>query len=511
MASRSKKSLNNIIYSITFFFLILVANFYFRKVFVDNLGVDILGLNTTLNNMISFINLAELGIGASITYYLYKPLRDGNDEEIVTIISILKSVYQKIGYTILIIGVFIYFALDQIFSSSAIDYWIIHSTYVVLLFSTLFSYFFNYKQIIFLADQKNYINIIIFQGSRFLKITSQIILIIYTENGLLWWIVLEAIYPFISTIILNLFFKSSYKYLYRNNEIGNKKAVNEKIYYEIYNGVKKKTSQLFFHKVAGFILIQASPLIVYAFTNLEEVAIYGNYMIILAGITSIITMLFTSILSSIGNFIVEHNNENVYKLYRQIQAIELFIVLSAAIIFYLLVNDFMLVWMGADFLFPNSTILLMSIFIFISLLRVNDNFLTAYGIFKDIYAPIIELSVNFIFSTILGYFFGVNGVLIGINLSLLVIMFVWKPIFLNKEVFKKDLKNYFIPIFLSLATIIGSFVVFNKLLYVFNLSSQLKYNLILTIILLFINFVILIGNPHFQIFLKKYILKKNEL
>ena len=45
-----------------------------------------------------------------------------------------------------------------------------------------------------------------------------------------------------------------------------------------YPGIIDKTKQIFFHKIGTFVLTQTSPLVIYAYTSLTLVAMYGNYM-----------------------------------------------------------------------------------------------------------------------------------------------------------------------------------------------------------------------------------------
>lgn len=480
--SRSRNSLFNIIFSVFFYLIILILTFFYRKSFVSHLNNEILGLNTTLTNLLSFLNLAELGVGAAVTYFLYQPLHERNSSKIKEIIEILKGIYSKIGFVVLLVGVVISFFLKLIFSDVGIPNWIIYSTYFVLLFSSLFSYFFNYKQILLLADQKNYINIFIFQGSRAVKVLLQIFVLKYGITGYIYWIVLEALYPVFSSVLLHYFVQRSYKNILANKSI---KTEDESTTKELSKKIYSKTKQLFFHKLAGFILIQGSPLIIYFYTDLDSVAIYGNYLVIITGITTVVTMIFSSITPSVGHFLISNKIENNYKLYREVQIVELLLVSVICLVYFVLVNHFMIFWMGSKYIFPESTILLMTVFIFLSLVRVNDTFLTANGLFSDIYAPIIELIINFVCSVIFGYFWGINGVLFAINLSLFVIVFCWKPVFLNYKYFNRSLLRYFITVFISTALLI--LLYFISKMFV---GEFLKFDLLIqNIIIVFITIV----------------------
>ena len=72
--SRVKKSLLNARVNLIFYFLVLILSFFSRKIFLDTLGAEFIGFTSTLRNLLSYLNLAELGIATAIGYVLYKPL-----------------------------------------------------------------------------------------------------------------------------------------------------------------------------------------------------------------------------------------------------------------------------------------------------------------------------------------------------------------------------------------------------------------------------------------------------
>ena len=155
--SRVRKSLLNARVNLIFYFLTLALSFFSRKIFLDTLGVDFVGLTSTLQNLLGFLNLAELGISTAIGYVLYKPLFEQNKLKINEIISVFGYLYHWIGKIMLLAGGILACFLSLIFSNTGFDLTLIFFVYFSFLISTLIGYFINYKQTLLGADQKNYV------------------------------------------------------------------------------------------------------------------------------------------------------------------------------------------------------------------------------------------------------------------------------------------------------------------------------------------------------------------
>ena len=74
--SRTYNSLRNSAAATVIFLINFCLQFISRKIFLDYLGTEILGLNTTATNLLQFLNLAELGISSAVGFTLYKPIHD---------------------------------------------------------------------------------------------------------------------------------------------------------------------------------------------------------------------------------------------------------------------------------------------------------------------------------------------------------------------------------------------------------------------------------------------------
>ena len=181
--SRTAKSIQNVKVALLFYILNLVLQFFSRKIFLDYLGSEVLGLNTTAQNLLSFLNLAELGIGTAVAYNLYKPLYEHNFKDINTIVSIQGWLYRRIAYIVIGGACILMCFFPIIFAKAQLPLWYAYGSFIALLISALLGYFVNYKQIVLSADQKEYKITLIIQGTKIIKVILQILAVRFLEHG----------------------------------------------------------------------------------------------------------------------------------------------------------------------------------------------------------------------------------------------------------------------------------------------------------------------------------------
>lgn len=435
--SRTANSLQNTKVSLFFYLLILVTTFFSRKVFINSLGTEILGLNTTITNLLGLLNLSELGIGTAVSFALFKPLLDGNRKNIGEIVSVQGWLYRNIALLIIIVGAILMFFFPWIFQKTDLPLWYAYSTYLVFLTSSLLGYFINYRQIILSADQKQYKITYITKGLTFLKLTIQIILLYFSIGGYKGWLLVELVFAFATAFLLEYSVRKTYPWLKTSCYVG-------KRVYKEYGEILTKIKQLFFHKVAGYVLNQTSPIIIYAYTTLTLVAIYGNYMLIVAGVISLLVAIFSGIIPTLGNLIAEGKRKSILKIFGEYFACRMLIAGIATYCLWIGGNGFMVLWMGSDYLLEKLPFVLIVGITFAGMTRVSDDFLAAYGLFRDIWAPISEAALNLGLSILLGHFFSLSGILSGVLISLILVVHIWKPYFLCKNGLLIPVSKYYL-------------------------------------------------------------------
>ena len=433
--SRTYKSLKNSQVAILFYCINLILQFFSRKVFLDFLGSEVLGLNTTAQNLLGFLNLAELGIGSAIAFSLYKPLWDNDKKTINDIISLQGWLYRRIAYIVIVAAIILMFFFPAIFAKTNIPLWYTYGSFIALLTSSLLGYFVNYRQILLSADQKQYKVTYSIQGVNAIKILSQILSIRFFCNGYVWWMALEVLFAVIGAVVLNFTIKKEYPWLKPQIAYG-------KVLKKEYPYIITKTKQLFFHKIGTFALTQSSPLIIYAYTTLTLVAIYGNYMLIFMGTTSLINALLNGISAGIGNLVAEGQKQKIKSFFWELSALRIWMASVICFSVYMLGHSFITLWVGKEYIMPESAFIVLILLLYIQLSRTCDAFLAAYGLFQDILAPVVEAILNIGLSILFGYYWGLTGILLGVLISQILVIICWKPYFLYTQGFKDNIFEY---------------------------------------------------------------------
>ncbi len=430
-----KKTLLNARVNLVFYFLTLILSFFSRKVFLDCLGADFIGLTGTLQNLLGFLNLAELGIGSAIGYVLYKPIYDHDRGKINEIISVMGYLYRWIGLIILGCGCVLALFLPLIFPGTPFEMGVIYFAYFSFLASSLIGYFINYRQNLLGADQRNYVVTAYYQTMTIVKTLIQMASAHYTGSYYLW-VTIELFFGIIYSVILNWKIRQTYPWL--RSEIRQGRLLFRK-----YPEVMRYTRQLFVHKIAGFVQNQITPFLIYSFVSLKIVAFYGNYSIITDKLGLLLSNFLDSTGAGVGNLIAEGNKVKALGVFKELLCIRFLIAGSFIVTLYCMLPSFITLWLGAEYLLSQYVLIIICVTLFISIVRgVADQFLFGFGLFYDTWAPAVESALFITVAIVGGSLWGLEGLLLGGIVSKFIIIGIWKPYFLFSKGFGLSVWKY---------------------------------------------------------------------
>lgn len=423
--SRLEYSILNSSISMFIYVLRLLIQFTARSFFIHYLGAQYLGLNGLFSNILSFLSLAELGIGTSIVFSLYKPLAENDEKHIVSLMRLYKKAYEMIGLAIGIIGLVIIPILPFIIKdNSSIEMKNVYLYYVLFLLNSVVSYFFTYKRSLIIADQKNYL--VALNDFIFLFILNIIqIVCLYLFKSFTVFLILQVIFTLIGNISISIITDRKYTFL--------KTVKPEKIEPELKQEIKKNVIGNMSSKLGGVIVMGTDNILISGFVGLTAVGIYSNYSLIIVSVQNLCKQITNSITASLGNFAVSGDSKRANQLYDNHLFINHTLIYFFSTIMFNLINPFISLWVGKSYTLPVLTVILVMINFVIQVYRnTNIVFIESFGLYwQQRYKPIVEAGMNLVISLVLLIVFkmGINGVLLGTIMSSIGFVF-WFEIYI---------------------------------------------------------------------------------
>lgn len=475
---RTKSSLKNTFFAMLTNLVTILIGFVAQAIFIKILGVEYLGINGLFTNIISMLGIVELGIGSAIIYNLYKPIEKKDISLIKSLMQFYKKAYHIIAGVVLILGILIIPFLPYFIEEVHVDV-NIQGIYLLFLLDIVCSYLLSYKRSILYADQKNYLVNIVHLGYLVILNGLQLLILYLTKNYYLY-LIIKILMRILENIVISFIANFKYPYLKERDIL----ALDSKIEKDIF----KKVRALFYHKIGAFVILGTDNLIISKFLGLTLVGLYSNYYMIINAVLSLFGQVITSLTPSVGNMLVTESKEKVYDVFKKVRFINFSIANFTAVSILIIMESFVKVWIGVEFLLPRAVLYILVFNFFLSMMRNSYmTFKEAAGIFyEDRYVPIVEASLNIIFSCLLVKVWGLFGVFFGTFISSLVLWCYSYPKYVYKKLFDRSYLDYlketiaYILLFLLVAFIsltVSHFIVLDSLIL------QVIVNMIISLII----------------------------
>ncbi len=432
--SRTSNSIKNIIASVCSQLLNLVLSFVSRSIFIQVLGVEYLGISGLFNDVLSMLNLAELGFGTAMTFSMYRPLAENDYDTLAGLTHFYKKVYRIIALSITIIGlVLIPFLPYLVNLEHPIEHLVLY--YILFLTSHVASYLVVYKTTVLYADQKNHVLI---KNQAYWSIAQtiiQIIVLLLTHNYILYLIV-QILFVYGVNFYNSHVATKNYPYLSRKVKLPKEKT----------KGIFKDVGSAFIYKIATVLINATDNTLISVLISTEMVGYYSNYNIIVAKLKGIVGTIFYSLIASIGNLLAKEETEHRFQVFQLMQTVCQIICSFCTVCIFLLEEDFIRVWLGNDFILSKSSLIaIVFVFYLNIILSPITSFREAAGLFrKTKFIMLWTAGLNIVLSILLGKIMGLSGILFATALSKLLTHFWYEPLLLFNDYFKKSCSIYFV-------------------------------------------------------------------
>lgn len=288
---RSLATLKNSMWGILQQIIVCILSLFSRRVMIDTIGVEGVGLNALLTSVITMLSLAELGIGTAIVYHMYAPIAANDQKQIARLMHTYRNIYRIIAAVIFLLGLCLLPFMHRIVSDTDYSARYIRIIFVLFLLQTTSSYLFTYKRSMLSADQKQYIITIFDLCYKIFTILAGIAVLMLTRELACYLLLL-----IVSTVVENLLISRKvdrmYPYL-KEHRASLPKEENI--------AIAKDVKNIFIGKVSGVITTSTDSILINAFVGTVQTGLYSNYNIILGTLTATLKQLASAMRGSGGD------------------------------------------------------------------------------------------------------------------------------------------------------------------------------------------------------------------
>lgn len=478
---RTKKVFLNMICDIIPYLIIGIVGLIKVRFLIRYVGDVGNGYYQTINQIITYVFLAQIGFGDAVIFSLYKYFSNDDKKNINRIYSGSRIIFKKIGFVILSIIMLVSLLLylfygfeDGYRNTSIIAFIIISCSYLIAYFGCGQTYL-----AILSASENKYIYSIVFNSIKLLCDIG-IIVSCYLFKSLESIAITILIAKIIEEIVIRIVMKHKFPWLHKvKNE-------NTKMF--------SMTKDLASIQIGNLILNNVDSIILVSFLGPVIVSIYSSYVFITRYLNEICAKIELAVVNSFGNIFAKGDNDKVYPLFKELLIIFIILVFSIGITFSLGIRSFINLWIGKEnYILEYNTVILFSL---ISLLYILSlpllSLINSKGLFKDNKNIIfISAITNIIISIILINIYGLNGLLLGTVIAFLVNVILKIRVIENKVLNNIKHNNLYF-IYFIIITLLISILYFIKpieLMLFYRLNNI--FSIILVLGIMFISLILI--------------------
>lgn len=287
-------------------------------IMIDTFGSEAYGATTSIAQFLSYISLLEGGIGRAARGELYKPLAEGDTENISRVYLAVKRFFSTIGLAFLVYAVLLAFCYYDIADVTLFTRDYIFWLVIIITIGKIAEFMGGYSNItLFNADQRQYVSNAVVIGTSVLNV---LLVIMLSRAGCdLLWVKLGSSLVFVIKPVIYSIYRRTHYEIRRTQERAE---------------LKNKWTAIGQH-IAYFIQTNIDVFVLTVFADLTLVAVYSVYHLISFSLRNIVTSFGGGMEAMFGDMIAKGETgalHTAYKRYKLILTLLTVTIFGAAIV-----------------------------------------------------------------------------------------------------------------------------------------------------------------------------------
>ena len=442
---RTKNAARNVVFDGTMEIVNMLFPFVIRSVMLHFLGTEYLGLNGLFKSLLTFLNLAELGVGSAMVFSMYKPIAEDDTPTICALLRLYRTLYRIIGLAVAVIGLLLMPFLQNLIKGDLPAGMNLYILFLMNLGNTVMTYWlFAYKSSLLQAHQRRDVISKVTLTVRVTEYILKILILVFTRNYYLYLAV-----QLLCQLAVNLLTAVCASKMYPRYVPGGK-LPKEKT-----RDIFRRVRDLFTSKLSATVFDAADTLVISAFMGLIALALYQNYYFVITALRMMLVVLLNACMAGVGNKLVMESREANYRDLEKISLLFIWILGVSSSMLLCLYQPFIKVWLGEDNMLAGGLVVCFVVYYYsMGANKMINMFKDAAGIWQlDRWRPLTAALINLCLNLATVKWLGLYGVLLSSVFSIVFVQIPWLFYNLFRAVFPRKFMGKYIRLFCGLTAV----------------------------------------------------------
>lgn len=431
----------NLIVSMPYQIITMVYGFVLPRLILEKFGSEVNGLTQSISQFLGIISFLDMGLGQVVRSALYKPLADGDHQQISCIMVSGGNFYRKIAYALLgYVAVLIF--LYPLFVEQSFGWHFIASLILVIAISTFAQYYFGIiNEQLLHASQKSY-----------LIYGTQIVCNLVNLVVCVWMIQLDCSIHAVKLAASLIFL---IKPLFYGFYIRKHYSLDRKIRYD-QEPISQKWNGIAQH-ISAVVLSGTDNIVLTLFSTLSNVSVYSVYYMIIGSIQNFYQSAAVSIQSAAGAVWAKQDDKRIQSMFTVVEyglhAVTVFLFCCTGVLIVPFVQVYTNGLTDATYIQPLFAAVLVMAYGIRCLRTPYNIWILAAGHFKQTQrCHITAAALNLIISVIVVSRWGLIGVAVG-TLIAMCYQTTWMAVYTTRHLVKSSAGHLLKQCFVDITTL----------------------------------------------------------
>ena len=436
---RTKNAARNIVFDGTLEMVNMLFPFVIRSVMLHYLGTEYLGLNGLFKSILTFLNLAELGVGSAMVFSMYRPIAEDDTEAICALLRLYRTLYRIIGLAIAAVGLLLMPVLRSLIKGDLPAGMNLYILFLMNLGNTVLTYWlFAYKSSLLQAHQRRDVISKVSLAVRLTEYVLKILILVTTRNYYLY-LAVQLICQLAVNVLTAVCASKMYPRYVPEGKLPKEKTLD----------IFRRVRDLFTSKLSATVFDAADTLVISAFMGLAVLAVYQNYYFIITALRMMLVVILNACMAGVGNKLVMESKAANYRDLERISLLFSWLLGVSTSMLLCMYQPFMHLWMGKENMLETGLVLCFAVYYYsMGANKMINMFKDAAGIWRiDRWRPLTAALVNLGLNLATVRWLGLYGVLLSSVVSIVFVQIPWLFRNLFLEVFPRQYMGRYIKLF----------------------------------------------------------------